>query len=229
MNEQIYSKNPSSVLMVDDTPANLELLSVMLKVRGYTIRAAVSGKLALQAARNNPPDLILLDINMPEMDGYEVCAKLKSDEKLKDIPVIFLSALSETMDKVKAFGAGGVDYITKPFQLEEVEARVETHLKLLKQKRQLQENYSELRELGKLRDDLVSMIIHDLQSPLASICGSLELIREKTETPLSADSARCLDEAMDTAKRIIHMVNTVLDTNKTEEGNPVNGAEPHET
>ena len=82
--------------------------------------------LALQAAHNDPPDLILLDINMPGMNGYEVCAKLKSDEKLKEIPVIFLSALSETMDKVKAFGAGGVDYITKPFHFEEVEARVAT-------------------------------------------------------------------------------------------------------
>jgi len=119
-----------NILIVDDTPANLELLSGMLKERHYKLRAAISGKLALQAAFNDPPDLILLDINMPDMDGYEVCRRLKEDEKLKDIPVIFLSALTETMDKVKAFGAGGVDYITKPFQLEEIRARVETHLTL---------------------------------------------------------------------------------------------------
>ena len=109
MNEPVYPQNPPGVLMVDDTPANLELLTVMMKGRGYRVRAAVSGKLALQAARNYPPDLIFLDINMPDMNGYQVCAALKSDEKLKDIPVIFLSALSETIDKVKAFGAGGVD------------------------------------------------------------------------------------------------------------------------
>jgi len=119
-----------NILVVDDTPANLELITGMLKERNYKIRATISGKLALQAARNEAPDLVLLDINMPEMDGYEVCRSLKSDEKLKDIPVIFLSSLSETMDKVKAFDAGGVDYITKPFQLEEVQARVDTHLTL---------------------------------------------------------------------------------------------------
>jgi class 3 adenylate cyclase/CheY-like chemotaxis protein len=119
-----------NILIVDDTPANLELLTGMLKERRYKIRAAINGKFALQAAHNDPPDLILLDINMPDMDGYEVCRKLKEDPRLKDIPVIFLSALTETMDKVKAFGAGGVDYITKPFQLEELRARVETHLTL---------------------------------------------------------------------------------------------------
>ena len=102
----------------------------MLKERRCRIRAAINGKLALQAAHNDPPDIILLDINMPEMDGYEVCRRLKKDEKLKDIPVIFLSSLDEMKDKVKAFNVGGVDYITKPYQLEEVQARVETHLTL---------------------------------------------------------------------------------------------------
>lgn len=218
MNEPTDSPALPSVLMVDDTPANLELLSGMLKGRGYKVRAAVSGALALQAVRNDPPDLILLDISMPEMNGYEVCAQLKADEKLKDIPVIFLSALSETIDKVKAFGAGGVDYITKPFQFEEVEARVETHLELRRQKRQLQENYTELRELEKLRDSLVHMIIHDLRTPLTSICGYLELLGEKAEPPLSADSARYLANAVKAAKQTIHLVSDVLDSSKMEEG-----------
>lgn len=126
----VAGRKAPDILVVDDTPANLELISGMLKERQYQIRAAISGKLALQAARNEPPDLILLDINMPEMDGYEVCRRLKEDAKLKDIPVIFLSSRAETIDKVKAFGAGGVDYITKPFQIEEIWARVETHLVL---------------------------------------------------------------------------------------------------
>ena len=216
MTEQIYSQTTPSVLMVDDTPANLELLTVMLKVRGYKVRAAVSGKLALQAVRNNPPDLILLDINMPEMSGYEVCAELKADEKLKEIPVIFLSALSETMDKVKAFGAGGVDYITKPFQFEEVEARVETQLELRRQKLQLQENYDKLRDLEKLRDSLVHMIIHDLRSPLAGIYGYLELIKEDaTKTPSSA-SGRHIDEALKSAKQMTQIISDVLDVSKME-------------
>ncbi|MFA6435266.1 MAG: response regulator [Elusimicrobiales bacterium] len=128
--DTVTRQDAPNILIVDDTPANLELLSGMLKERRYKLRAAISGELALQAAHNDPPDLILLDINMPGMDGYEVCRRLKEDEQLKDIPVIFLSALSEMIDKVQAFKAGGVDYITKPFQLEEIRARVETHLTL---------------------------------------------------------------------------------------------------
>ncbi len=218
MNEQIFSKNPASVLMVDDTPANLELLSGMLKVRGYKVRAAISGKLALQAARNDPPDLILLDINMPGMNGYEVCAELKSDRNLKDIPIIFLSALSETIDKVKAFGAGGVDYITKPFQFEEVEARVEMHLELRRQKLQLQENYNTLRELEKLRDSLVHMIIHDLRSPLTGIYFYLQLIGENAEKNLAADKISAIAAAIEAAKQMIRLVNDILDASKMEAG-----------
>ena len=102
----------------------------MLKDRGYKARPVPGGKLALQAARKDPPDLILLDINMPDLNGYEVCRLLKADEVLRGIPVIFISALNENLDKVKAFAVGGVDYLTKPFQMEELHARVETHLKL---------------------------------------------------------------------------------------------------
>jgi len=120
----------SDVLIVDDTPANLQLLSGMLRERGYKVRPVPSGKLALQAARLSPPGLILLDINMQEMDGYEVCRQLKADPALGDVPVIFISANNDMLDKVKAFAVGGVDYVTKPFQFEEVEARVHTHLKI---------------------------------------------------------------------------------------------------
>ncbi|MDO8803938.1 MAG: hybrid sensor histidine kinase/response regulator [Elusimicrobiota bacterium] len=218
MTEPINSQNPPSILMVDDIPANLEMLSEMLKGRGYKVRAAVSGKLALQAARNDPPDLILLDINMPEMNGYEVCEKLKADEKLKDIPVIFLSALSETIDKVKAFGTGGVDYITKPFQFEEVVARVETHLELRRQKRQLQEAYDKLRELEKLRDSLVQMIIHDLRSPLTGTFAYLKLIRDDTDHTLSAAHSSYVAEAMKAVMQMIQMACDILETSRMEEG-----------
>ncbi len=118
------------ILVVDDAPANLQFLTGMLKNCGYRTRPVPSGKLALQAARRDPPDLILLDINMPEMNGYEVCRHLKADELLCGIPVIFISALNETLDKVKAFTDGGVDFLTKPFHMEELRARVETHLKI---------------------------------------------------------------------------------------------------
>lgn len=137
---------PANILVVDDTPANLQVLSGMLKDRGYKVRPAPSGKLALLAARRDPPDLILLDINMPEMDGYEVCKQLKADMGLQGIPVIFISALTEQLDKVKAFATGGVDYITKPFQMEELHARVETHLKLRGLQIELERTNSRLRE-----------------------------------------------------------------------------------
>src|SRR3982074_1112390 len=111
---------PASILVVDDPPAHLQVLAGMLKDRGYKVRPAPSGKLALAAAERDPPDLILLDINMPEMNGYEVCERLKADDKLKSIPIIFISALTEPLDKVKAFATGGVDYLTKPFHMEEL-------------------------------------------------------------------------------------------------------------
>ena len=139
MNDALtHEGKPASILIVDDTPANLEVLSKMLEERGYVTRPVTSGKMALLAAQNDPPDLVLLDIIMPEIDGYEVCARLKADETLKSIPVIFISALQETLDKVKGFRAGGVDYVTKPVQLEEVQARVETHLKLRRLEVELQ-------------------------------------------------------------------------------------------
>jgi putative two-component system response regulator len=119
-----------NILVVDDVPANLTLLSGMLREKGHRVRPVPSGKLALKAIKNEPPELILLDISMPEMDGFEVCSILKKDVRFRDIPIIFISALGEMLDKIKAFSIGGVDYVTKPFQVAEVEARVETHLKL---------------------------------------------------------------------------------------------------
>ena len=119
-----------NIMIVDDNPHNLRLMEDMLRQQRYEVLSFPRGRLALAAADQEPPDLILLDINMPEMNGYEVCERLKSSTRLSDIPVIFLSALNATEDKVKAFRSGGVDYISKPFQFEEVQARVETHLKL---------------------------------------------------------------------------------------------------
>jgi putative two-component system response regulator len=138
-----------SILVVDDTPANLDVLNEMLAKEGYDIRLVTSGKAALRVVQNLIPDLIILDINMPEMNGYEVCKKLKEDNYLKEIPVIFISALNETLDKVKAFSIGGVDYVTKPFQYEEVQARVKTHLKIHQLQTELEKHNEHLEELVK--------------------------------------------------------------------------------
>ncbi len=140
---------PADILIVDDTPANLRLLSQMLTENGYQVRPAPSGSVALAAAQAQPPDLILLDIRMPEMDGYQVCKRLKSDASTRDIPIIFISALNETRDKVKAFAIGGVDYVTKPLQLPEVLARVKTHLALRRLQTELQDVNLRLEDTNK--------------------------------------------------------------------------------
>jgi len=141
----------SDILIVDDTPSNLDLLTEILKSNGYKVRPVTSGRLALQAARSVPPDLIFLDVNMPEMNGYEVCEHLMADEALAGIPVIFLSALTETEDKVRGLRGGGNDYITKPFQAEEVLARIEVHLKLRRQQKELKTENHRLKEKQPLR------------------------------------------------------------------------------
>ena len=149
----------ADILVVDDTTTNLDLLEDLLSMEGYAVRPVPSGALALQAATAVPPDLILLDINMPKMDGYEVCRHLKADPRTRDIPVIFLSALSGGIDKVTAFDVGGIDYVTKPFQLEEVIARIETHLELyrLQQKleQRVEERTAELIQLNKANSRFV--------------------------------------------------------------------------
>jgi signal transduction histidine kinase len=135
-----------NILIVDDTPDNLRLLSRMLSEQGYKVRSALNGQMALMGVKAVPPDLILLDINMPNMNGYEVCSSLKAMDATRQIPVIFISALGEVWDKVKAFSVGGVDYITKPFQLEEVLARIETHLTIRNLQKQLIEQNDRLKQ-----------------------------------------------------------------------------------
>lgn len=137
----------TNVLIVDDMTDNLALLSDLLLIMGYQVRPVMSGKMALQTARLATPDLVLLDINMPDMDGYEVCQAFKADTTLKEIPVIFISALDDASEKVRAFQVGGADYITKPFQFEEVLARVENQLTLSRQRQELQERYQQIQHL----------------------------------------------------------------------------------
>jgi CheY-like chemotaxis protein len=144
MNTHQAQADKGDILIVDDTPDNLRLLSTMLQSQGYRVRKAINGQLALKGAQIAPPDLILLDINMPIMNGYEVCQQLKIRPETGKIPVIFISALDQVHDKIKAFQIGGVDYITKPFHVEEVLARVENQLKQLRLSKQLQEQNTRL-------------------------------------------------------------------------------------
>jgi two-component system sensor histidine kinase/response regulator len=185
------------IMIVDDNPANLRLLEEMLLREGHEVRSFPLGRLALAAAAACPPDLILLDINMPELNGYEVCERLKSAPALSPVPVIFLSALNETEDKVKGFRSGAVDYISKPFQFEEVQARVETHLKLHELQQALQQQNDHLEEavaertrelaeanarltiLDRAKDEFLGLISHEFRTPLYGLLGAGEIILEK--------------------------------------------------
>jgi len=185
------------IMAVDDQPANLKLLEDLLSQQGHLVRSFPRGRLALEAAARNPPDLVLLDIDMPEMSGFKVCELLKSDEKLAAIPVIFLSALSDASDKVRAFQCGGVDYVTKPFQVDEVQARVQTHLKIHQLQKELQlhanhleelvasrthelaETQARLKVLDQAKSDFLRLIHHELRSPLNGLLGVGELVLDE--------------------------------------------------
>ena len=196
------------IMIVDDNPANLRLLEDMLLQQGHEVRSFPRGRLALAAALKNPPDLILLDINMPEMNGYEVCEQLKSTGELSAIPVIFLSALNETQDKVKAFQAGAVDYISKPFQFEEVHARVETHLKLHElqraltlqneqleatvalRTRELAEANQRLTILDRSKNAFLNLISHEFRTPLNGVLGVSEIILDGLDSTAEHNELR---------------------------------------
>lgn len=174
-----------NLLIVDDTLPNLRILAKILMTHGYLVRGIPGGAMALTAATSEPPDLILLDIMMPEMDGYEVCRQLKANERTREIPVIFMSALDEIMDKVRAFAAGGVDYITKPFQIEEVLARVGAHITLRALQRKLehqvlalQEANAALQESNAELDAFAHTVAHDLKNPIANILMAVEIIQQ---------------------------------------------------
>lgn len=216
------SDNAPNILVVDDTPANLQLLSRMLKASGYRVRPVPSGRLALQAALSRPPDLVLLDINMPEMSGFDVCRAFKAEPTLADVPIIFISALSDTDNILTAFDVGGVDFVGKPFQFREVKARVDTHLRLRQLQRQLQTANAELAEslqqqkaLEQLRDNLVHMIVHDMRSPLMGITAYLQIVEEDGGV-LDDQLLDDIHQARACSESLTSMVNDVLDVSRLE-------------
>ncbi|MBF0352304.1 MAG: hybrid sensor histidine kinase/response regulator [SAR324 cluster bacterium] len=202
--------SPLNILIVDDTPANLKVLSDMLKDFNFKVRPVPSGKLALHAAEKEPPDLIILDIMMPEMDGYEVCRRLKENEKLKEIPVIFISALNETKDIVKGFIAGGTDYITKPFQIEEVKARVDMHLKVHFLQLELQKNAIKLQELNAMKDRFFSIIAHDLKNPLSGIAGVSAMMMKQSQTMKEEKKNQLIQMIHESAQNSFNLLENLL-------------------
>jgi two-component system, sensor histidine kinase and response regulator len=208
-------KKPT-VLIVDDTPENIALVSSILK-GFYRTKAATNGDKALEMAFSaNPPDLILLDIMMPGIDGYEVCRRLKANPASSDIPVIFFTSKSRMEDEEMGFQFGAVDYIAKPVSPPIVLARVKTHLDLQTQKRLLLESYEQLVKLEELRDNLVHMIVHDLRSPLTAVIGNLDLLQSLETENFSMEGRQLVEIAMSAAEVLVEMTSSVLDVSRME-------------
>jgi two-component system sensor histidine kinase/response regulator len=209
---------PANIMIVDDMPANLQLLVCFLQDEGYKVRPVTSGAAALELAALVKPDLILMDVSMPEMDGYETCRRLKAQPGLRDVPVVFLSALGDLLDKVKAFEVGGVDYITKPFHMEEVRIRIETHLHLAELRRGMDEKCKQLEASEQMRAQLVHLLIHDLRTPLFNISASLDLVGLNENLANDPQTRRNLGDARDSVGVLEQMIADILDVYKIESG-----------
>ncbi len=208
---------PPDILVVDDTPANLRLLAQLLTEHGYKVRAVLNGQRAIAAAQAQVPDLILLDVMMPELDGYAVCQRLKSLPVIDEVPVIFISALDEADDKVRAFAAGGVDYVTKPFEPREVLARVETHLTLHRLTHQLasvnDEQAQQLAELAARNEELDAFahtVAHDIKSPMAVISGYADLLLEAGDDLPAAKRQEALSSISRGTQKIVNIIDELL-------------------
>jgi signal transduction histidine kinase len=198
------------ILIVDDTPDNLRVLSAMLTNRGYEVRKALNGQRAVASVQSKPPDLILLDIKMPEMDGYQVCQKLKANPDTCTVPIIFISALDDALDKVKAFTAGGVDYVTKPFQEAEVLARIEHQLRIQQLQKQLIAQNQELIRSNRELEQFAYVVSHDLQQPLQSVTGFVKLLQLKYQDELDELASDYLNRIHDSGNRMQRLIQDLL-------------------
>ncbi|MEG4225029.1 response regulator [Microcoleus sp. N9_B2] len=230
MTKNQIEENKGNILIVDDTPENLQVLSATLSDRGYKVRGVINGKMAIRAARSGSPDLILLDIKMPEVDGYEVCTQLKADPKTAEIPVIFISALDEVLDKVSAFQVGGVDYITKPFHVAEVLARIEHQLTIQRLKKQLIDRNTELQQeiierkkaeeaaaaASLAKSQFVANMSHELRTPLNAILGFTQVMSR--DSLLSHENIENLRIINRSGQHLLELINDVLDLSKIEAG-----------
>ena len=215
----------SKVLLVDDTPANLDVLRKTLESEGFNISVVTSGELALQIAPKFKPDLILLDVMMPGMDGYATCTKLKEDASTRDIPVIFITAKTEVEDIVKGFSVGGVDYVTKPFRQEVVRARVNTHIQLRKLNKaredlifELGEKNKILSELNETKNKFLGIAAHDLRNPLSSIRGFSDILLHDKKNLKPDEYDEFMTIISESSNHMLSLVNDLLDYSVIESG-----------
>ena len=229
----------ASILVVDDKPENLQLLIGMLSAQGHEVRAFAEGSFALESARTTPPDIILLDVNMPGMDGYTLCTALKADPRTSEIPVIFISAHGETSNKINGFCVGGVDYITKPFQVDEVLVRIQTHLRMRMVQRELQQEVqrrsqaeaelqalnqqlreanTHLQRANSSKDTFVSILAHDLRNPIAGVLGLSEVLTENIDHYDESRIKKMLNNLRGTTKNIYALLDNLLEWSRLERG-----------
>ena len=213
------------ILVADDVAANVELLFDQLHILGYRTTAAYDGPSALAAAFEHRPDLCILDVSMPAGDlgvderstGFEVCRRIKRDPRTARIPVIFVTALNDTTDRVKAIEAGGDDFLTTPHNRLVLGARVRSLLRLKAATDALEQSFRKLRELEKVRDDLMKMIVHDLKTPLTSVLGTLEMLGEGDFGPVSETQRRAIRDCEGKADELLALINDLLEIARLEE------------
>jgi two-component system sensor histidine kinase/response regulator len=213
------------ILVADDVPANVELLNDQLATLGYRVAEAVDGPTALEACFARNPDLCILDVSMPagnlgcddRSTGFEVCRRLKRDPRTARIPVIFVTALNDTTDRVKAIEAGGDDFLTKPHNRQILSARVRSLLRLKFATDALEDSYRKLRELEKVRDDLMKMIVHDLKTPLTSVLASLEMVIDGDFGGVNEEQRRALGDAEGKAEDLLSLINDLLEVARIED------------
>ncbi len=205
------------ILIVDDHPTNLEILFELFEQTQFEVSFASDGRTCLEIARTDYPDMILLDVMMPEMDGFEVCRRLKCHPDTRDIPVIFMTALSDTVDKIKGFELGAIDYIIKPFQAQEVLARVNTHLTVQRLQRELLQKNAELqgalareKDLNQIKSRFISIASHELRSPLTVISMTGKMLKRYADRMSAEKKLEQLDIIEDAVGKMTDLLNDVL-------------------
>lgn len=208
----------SKILVVDDVPDSVQLLEDILVAEGYQVITAYDGAQALDKAWSEQPNVILLDVMMPKLDGYEVCRRLKQSEAMHFTPVVLITILQDIDSKIKGLEAGADEFLSKPFNRLELLTRVRALLRTNRLHQELQRSYEELRRLEGLRDDLLAMIVHDLRSPLTIILGTLEVLAEDLRDTLAPEHTHAIDVAIRAARRQMDLIHDLLDLQRLEEG-----------